>query len=176
MHNETQQLVPVPPVAPARERGLLLAAVGLQLLILVGLVAWRIGPLLNGEAITVRVEPVDPRDLFRGDYVILNYAFSRANNIDGMYGPEEGRTVYAVLTRDGPHWRTDHFTYQKPSEGVFLRGKVLSGGRVEYGIESYFVQEGTGRKYEDAVRDRKLIAELRVTRDGTAALHALKIE
>jgi uncharacterized membrane-anchored protein len=176
MHNETQQLEAPAPVAPARERWWLLAAVGLQLLVLVGLVAWRIGPLLNGEAITVRVEPVDPRDLFRGDYVILSYAFSRANNIDGMLAPAEGQTVYVVLMRDGTHWRADHFTYRKPTEGVFLRGKALSGGRIEYGIESYFVQEGTGRKYEDAVRDRTLIAELRVTRDGTAALHALKIE
>jgi uncharacterized membrane-anchored protein len=174
MHNETQQLDA--PVAPARERGLLLAAVGLQLLVLVGMVAWRIGPLMNGEAITVRVEPVDPRDLFRGDYVILSYAFSRANNIAGVLEAEEGRTVYAVMVRDGNHWRADHFTCQKPTDGVFLRGKALSNGRVEYGIESYFVQEGTGRKYEDAVRDRKLFAELRVGRDGTAALHALKIE
>lgn len=175
MHNDTQLEAPVP-VAPVRERGLLLAAVGLQLLILVGLVVWRIGPLVNGEAITVPVEPVDPRDLFRGDYVILNYAFSRTNTIDGTHGPEEGRTVYAVLMRDGPHWRADYFTHQKPTEGVFLRGTVLSNGRIEYGIESYFVQEGTGRKYEDAVRERKLYAELRVARDGTAALHALKIE
>lgn len=164
------------PPAPARERGLLLAAVALQLLVLVGMVVWRVGPLVNGAAITVRVEPVDPRDLFRGDYVILSYAFSRANNIDGMHAPAEGQTVYAVLMRDGNHWRADRFTYQKPTEGVFLRGKVLSGGRVEYGIESYFVQEGTGRKYEDAVRSRTLIAELRVNRDGTAALHGLKIE
>ncbi len=175
MHNDTQLEAPVP-VAPARDRGLLLAAVGLQLLILVGLVVWRIGPLVNGEAITVPVEPVDPRDLFRGDYVILSYAFSRASAVDGAFSPAEGQTVYAVLTRDGNHWRAERFTYQKPTEGVFLRGKVLSGGRVEYGIESYFVQEGTGRKYEDAVRSRTLIAELRVTRDGTAALHALKIE
>lgn len=117
---------------------------------------------------------MDPRDLFRGDYVILSYAFSRASG--EASGAPEGSTVYAVLMRDGNHWRADRFTYQKPTEGVFLRGKVLSGGRVEYGIESYFVQEGTGRKYEDAVRSRTLIAELRVNRDGTAALHALKIE
>lgn len=175
MLNDTQMESPAP-VAQARERRLLLAAVGLQLLVLVGMLAVRIDPLLNGEPITVRVEPVDPRDLFRGDYVILSYGFSRPNNVDGLLNPQEGRTVYAVMFRDGDHWRAERLTYEKPIDGVFLRGTVLSGGRVEYGIESYFVQEGTGRKYEDAVRNRTLIAELRVKRDGTAALHGLKIE
>lgn len=173
MRNATEEEV-LAPIAPTRERRLLLAAVGLQLLVLLGMVAARIGPLLNGEPITVRVEPVDPRDLFRGDYVILSYAFSRATG--DVTGAPEGSTVYAVMVRDGNHWRADSYTYQKPTEGVFLRGKVLSGGRIEYGIESYFVQEGTGRVYEEAVRNRTLIAELRVTRDGTAALHGLKIE
>lgn len=174
MRNDPQLTAPPPAGAPARERGFLLAAVALQLLVLVGMVVWRVGPLVSGAAITVRVEPVDPRDLFRGDYVILSYPFGRASG--EASGAPEGSTVYAVMVRDGNHWRADRLTLQKPTDGVFLRGKVLSGGRVEYGIESYFVQQGTGRKYEDAVLDHKLIADLRVSPDGTAVLHALKIE
>jgi uncharacterized membrane-anchored protein len=30
----------------------------------------------TGEKIMLRVEPVDPRDLFRGDYVSLSYEIS----------------------------------------------------------------------------------------------------
>ena len=33
--------------------------------------------LTTGETILLRVVPVDPRDLFRGDYVILSYEISR---------------------------------------------------------------------------------------------------
>jgi uncharacterized membrane-anchored protein len=47
---------------------------------------------------------------------------------------------------------------------------------MEFGIESYFVEEGTGRRYEQAIRDRHLSAELAVTSGGQAALKGLRIE
>ena len=65
-------------------------------------------PLIVGETILLQVEPVDPRDLFRGDYVALSYAINRVppEGIEGIarsaddYGqrrePEE-RTVYVSL-------------------------------------------------------------------------------
>jgi GDYXXLXY motif protein len=45
-------------------------------------------------------------------------------------------------------------------------------GSAGVGIESYYVQEGTGHRYEQAIRDRKLSAELAVTSSGQAALEA----
>ena len=39
-------------------------------------------PLVLGERILLKIQPVDPRDLFRGDFVILSYDISRI--------PEEG--------------------------------------------------------------------------------------
>jgi uncharacterized membrane-anchored protein len=53
---------------------------------------------------------------------------------------------------------------------------VGSHGRLEFGIEAYYVQENTGRRYEEAIRDRKLTAELAVTSSGQAALKGLRIE
>jgi uncharacterized membrane-anchored protein len=49
-------------------------------------------------------------------------------------------------------------------------------GSMKFGIESYYVQEGTGRVYEQAIRDRKLSAELAVSPSGQAALRGLRIE
>jgi uncharacterized membrane-anchored protein len=64
----------------------------------------------------------------------------------------------------------------KPARGPFLKGQLQRYGSVKFGIEAYYVQEGTGRVYEHAIRDRKLSAELAVTSSGQAALRALRIE
>lgn len=171
----------------ARERRVLMITAAAQLLILVAMIGLRALPLLTGQTVLVRVVPVDPRDLFRGDYVILSYDFSRvpAQEIEGL--PEtwrgkraqwEDRTIYVPLVQDADrvHWKAEKVTAVKPATGPFLKGKMGRYGSLRFGIESYFVQEGTGRRYEQAIRDRKLSAELAVTSTGQAALRALRIE
>jgi uncharacterized membrane-anchored protein len=152
------------------------------------MIALRAIPLLTGQTVLVRVVPVDPRDLFRGDYVTLSYEFSRIPpqgiqglspaNQGGRRSKWEGRTVYVPLVADSDrvHWRAEKPTVVKPASGPFLRGQMLRHGSLEFGIESYYVQEGTGRQYEEAIRDRKLSAELAVTSGGQAALRQLRIE
>jgi len=170
----------------ARERQVLLVTVAAQLLILVGMIALRALPLITGQTVLVRVEPVDPRDLFRGDYVILSYPFSRVppDQIGALSGEQlsskklEGRTVYVPLVPDsnGVHMRGGTVTLEKPASGLFIKGHMKRYGSMEFGIESYFVEEGTGRRYERAIRDRHLSAELAVTSGGQAALKSLGIE
>ena len=148
----------------ARERWLLLAAVVLQAAVLLGMIVPRSALLAGGQTIYVRVIPVDPRDFMRGDYVILGYEFSTVPNLDGGMRDWEqlqGRDVYAHLVPegDGKHWRADRFSLEKPKGGPVLRGRLNRFGRVEYGIEQFFVQEGKGHKYEDAMRSRRLTAE-----------------
>ena len=171
----------------ARERKVLLLTAAAQLLILVGMIAVRAIPLITGRTVLVRVQPVDPRDFFRGDYVILTYDFSRVQPQDvlGMSRDEgwrrskwEGRTVYVPLVPDSipGHWRAEKATVVKPATGPFLKGQMERYGSLKFGIEAYYVQEGTGRRYEQAIRDRKLSAELAVTSGGQAALKGLRIE
>jgi uncharacterized membrane-anchored protein len=171
----------------ARERKVLLVTVVAQLVILVGMIALRAIPLVTGKAIVIRVQPVDPRDFFRGDYVILSYDFSRTprEGIEGLsefqqesWKKLEGRTVYVPLVTDSipGHWRAAKVTVVKPATGPFLKGQMERYGSLKFGIEAYYVQEGTGRGYEQAIRDRKLSAELAVTSSGQAALRGLRIE
>jgi uncharacterized membrane-anchored protein len=170
-----------------RERAGLAFGVGFQVVILVGLIVSRIMPLATGETVLLRVVPVDPRDMFRGDYVILSYEFTRVwpGQIPGLAAPAPGgplqgqdRTVYVSLARepDGRHWRAAGFSVERPQSGVFLRGTLNRWGMLEFGIESYYVQQGTGREYEEAIRSRRLSAEVAVAPDGKAALRALRIE
>ena len=64
----------------------------------------------------------------------------------------------------------------KPATGPFLKGQMPRYGPIQFGIEAYYVQEGTGHGYEQAIRNRKLSAELAVTSSGQAALRGLRIE
>jgi uncharacterized membrane-anchored protein len=122
-----------------------------------------------------------------GDYVILSYDFSRVSQeqIDGIPDTERGswkklagRAVYVPLVPDtnGTHYRAGKATVVKPEAGPFLRGQMERYGSLKFGIEAYYVQEGTGLRYEQAIRDRQLTAELAITSGGQAALRGLRIE
>jgi len=63
-----------------------------------------------------------------------------------------------------------------PPGGKYLRGTIQGWNQVQFGIESYYVQEGKGHEYEDAIRQRRLSAEVTVAPTGQAALVGLRIE
>ncbi|QDV88144.1 GDYXXLXY domain-containing protein [Planctomycetes bacterium TBK1r] len=163
-----------------RERAVVIVGVGFQVVVLLAMIATPLQTLVAGDTILLRVVPVDPRDLFRGDYVILNYEFSRVppQGIPGLQSTDgRGQTVYVTLVpeEDGKHWRADRFSLRPPTSGRFLRGQMTRSHRIEYGIESYFVQEGEGLSYERAVRSQKLSAEVALDRTGKAVLKRLVI-
>ena len=168
----------------ARERKILVAGVCLQVLVLAGMIALQSVPLLFGKTVLLRVVPVDPRDFFRGDYVILSYEFSGmpAGKIDGLSvvksGEWKGRKVYVTLGKDpdGQHWRSERVSIHQPDGGTYIRGHIVDYGQLLFGIEAYYVQEGKGKKYEEAIRHKRLSAEIAVTSSGRAALRALIIE
>ena len=85
--------------------------------------------------------------------------------------------VTLVPEPDGHHYRGGAVSITPPPAGVkSIRGTLRDRSRIEFGIESYFVQEGKGKDYEDAIRSRRLSAEVALTPDGRAALRGLRIE
>jgi uncharacterized membrane-anchored protein len=168
------------------ELPLIIGAIILQLFVLVGMIAMRLAPILTGDVILLRVVPVDPRDIFRGDYVTLAYECSRipAQGIAGLrnyqsydFSEVQGQTVYVTLApeSDGIHWRPEQYSTQRPKQGIYLRGQIR-GRQIQYGIESFYVQEGEGHYYENAVRNRNLSAKISVTAGGKAVLRDLLTE
>jgi uncharacterized membrane-anchored protein len=160
--------------APRFERPAIAAAVLFQVLVLVTMILGRTVPYVGAQLVLLQVEPVDPRDLFRGDYVTLSYAISRTPG--GKYQP--GQPVYVTLVpdADGRHYHSGEFLLEPPASGVFIQGKAEGYGRATFGIESYYVQEGTGHDYENAVRNRRLWAEVALDSQGNPALRRLVIE
>ena len=165
----------------------LVIGVAFQLAVLVAMMITPLMTLATGDVVLLRVAPVDPRDLFRGDYVILSYDVSRPT-IDGSSNVSNvtwdrlsqlrGQTIYVRIEpdADGKHWHANGYQLEPPTAGKFIRGTVAGNATVRFGIEQYFVQEGQGLKYEQAVRDRKLSAEVAVDRNGNAQLKGLVIE
>ena len=172
----------------ARERLWLVLGATAQVAVLLGMIGVRSIPFLSAKVVLLKVEPVDPRDMFRGDYVILNYPFSRLPpgripglppaNTPNAAAQLKGRTIYVALLpqSDGLHYQAGPYSLTPPQSGLYLRGTLTGGNGIEFGIESYYVQEGTGHKYEDALHSRRLWAEVAVAPDGQASLKALRIE
>jgi uncharacterized membrane-anchored protein len=156
----------------------------LQMLFLLLIAGSKWYTLCFGRTVLLRTVPVDPRSLFRGDYVILSYEISR---IDLEKIPSEDRAyrkndlVYVRLRKGREFWypvgisksrvplkRLDEVLIKGVVRGV--SGKVLS---IEYGIESFFVPEGEGREIERA-RDRLAVkVEIRVDGFGESAIRRI---
>lgn len=160
-------------------------------LVLAAMIGERLWHLQTGTEVTLAAEPVDPRDLFRGDYVTLSYGFTRFEAPAQPDGQSE-RDVWVRLTRDGALWRHSEIAFsplsaRSPDE-VILRGRAIESGgvwndgdarmnyRTIFGIESYFVPEGQGRPIEQAIGAGRIEIVLAVTPDGEAAIKALRLD
>ncbi len=225
----------------------------LQVLLLVGIIGYRHYWLATGERVLLRTVPVDPRDIFRGDFVRLSYDISTLDldrlegedkfvrnesvyvalrkNADGTFSPTatldappqgerfiKGRVLsqtegvrWEVTVRDAagrqqtlePRW----FNYRKGERLFFClngRNEVISFGNhsgcgdphwrplaatveevkelrfnqinVEYGIESYFVEEGKGKALEAARNASDLMVEIALRQDGGGLITGLFVD
>ncbi|BBK38073.1 hypothetical protein STAQ_31510 [Allostella sp. ATCC 35155] len=175
----------------------------LAFLVLAGLLAAMIGHraliLRDGAEVRLAIVPVDPRDLFRGDYVVLTYAIGelRLDRIAGDKQFRRGEPVHVVLQPDQDgRARAVAALRERPSapDGVVIRGRVAYVSTtprraddrascagdcpvvgVEYGIEAYFVPEGEGRTIETTEKSRLEIVAA-VTRSGDAAIKRLLLD
>ncbi len=172
-------------------------AVLFQVLVIVGIIIFKLSVIAGGTEVILRIEPVDPRDLLRGDYVTFQYTIS---SIDAYYvrgePPRNGDTVYVVLRQSGLYGRLSHVETRKPAgEELFIKGTVVSGGaeevdemddpgssfrfrarplRIKYGIEEYFILEGTGHGLD--FRNRDATARVAIDADGNAVLRQIYLD
>lgn len=241
----------------ATKRNLFILCVALQVLALVGIVLYRQHWLATGTKILLTTRPVDPRDLFRGDYVRLAYDISSLDV--GQLKPGEtfrrNDQVFVTLGKDGDgNWQPLAFSRTRPQGVVTIAGRALSEPAtiaswdvlltlddgttralhptwfdfregdhifacldrsgasrhmdriestgscwdkewtrvtgtvtaarqtstrrlaVEYGIESYFVEEGKGRELEQGRDARTLQVEVSLRPDGRALISRLLLD
>ena len=166
---------------------------------LLALVESRASILRSGTEVRLKTAPVDPRDLFRGDYVVLGYPISTVEGPAGREGGfKRGDTVFVTLTRDAEGFaRATAVSRTRPAVAgtdTVIAGRVLSTGacalndageadcsggsrrlRIAYGLESYFVPQGEGRAIETTERSRIEVVAA-VSAGGEAAIKRLLID
>lgn len=176
---------------------LAIGAVALQVLALSFIAGEREWILRTGRTVWLRTAPVDPRDVMRGDYVRLDYEIGRVSRSlwrDGLASwKETGATrrtekrVYASLRVDaGGLAEATALSDRKPSEGLFLRGKLTSDmwwrgdANVRYGLEAFFMEQGKAQGLEDTrSRDRSgvpLNMEVAIGANGIGVLKGYRWE
>jgi uncharacterized membrane-anchored protein len=173
-----------------KSRGGALALVAaLQLGVLTYIVGGRVQLLRTGREIVLPIVPVDPRDLFKGDYVRLAYPVSTLPvDMAGTKDKPGNTPVYVTLqpAADGT-WSvaaaSQTYPAQVAADHVVLRGireietwRNAAPVRVRYGLERYYVPEGTGPALEKLARDKKLAAIISVDSRGTAAIKGLSAD
>jgi uncharacterized membrane-anchored protein len=155
----------------------------IQLVIIASVVGFKQYTVWTGETVVLAVEPVDPRDPFRGDYVTFQYDISRIDP-DELRGNRYAYGDVYVELRQGNDGTWDAVAIHDDREHdfddtVLLKGEAESFGgpdnliNVEYGIEELFIPEGSG---SDIPWDRDVSVEIKVDRFGNAVPRHLLVD
>lgn len=170
----------------------LLGAFLLQTALLAWMIVDRAMLLSDGREVRLAVVPVDPRDLLRGDYVVLSYEISRIaiDEAEGDDGFGFHDPIYVVLRDTADGWRADSLWHDAPASGLFLKGIVVGISTpedcanaaacqellIDYNLERFFVPEGEGRELEDLRNDQRVSVDVAVAENGRAALKRLLVD
>jgi hypothetical protein len=169
-----------------RERRLAIfgALVVLQVLAVVGFIAREEYFLRTGTEILVQTRPVDPRDVFRGDFMTLSYEFEDLDTtVQGVpFCCRAGEDAYLWMREQGDYWEPFRVTRERPGrdeldefDAVALRGRVESSGSriLSIGFKNigqFYIPERTSAP--DSPPDARLV----VDGDGSARVRGLEVD
>lgn len=150
-------------------------AVVLQISVLAMEYGGAVYPLLTGQEITLKVIPVDPRSLFRGNYARLNYEINQVVLPHNSRELRENEFIYVKLKQNQEgDYIADSASLEKPEVGLYIRGRThrtrgSDAVRVRYGIEAFFAP-----KEKALALERKLpsgaVAKIMLAKNGKATL------
>lgn len=173
------------PTLPARWLiGGILAIALLQTAALAKMVTDRAALLRNGVEVVLETGAIDPRDLFRGHYTILNLEISRIPRDSVTLDPElqPGAPVYVTLAEgaDG-YWRAAGL-FAAPPDGPapFIRGtfdyEIDQELIVGFPFDRYFAPEARALELEALDRADRMGVILALNDNGYGAIKGLMID
>lgn len=159
-----------------------LAAVALQVLILLGVPARKAYTRATGRAVVLKVAPVDPYSVLSGYYVILGYDISRPTDFPNAPKFEYDEVIYAIVEQqaDGV-WTPVGIERELPknllANRVAIRGR-WNDWRITYGIEEFYIPEDQRNVIAEDLSKHQADArvDLKVDANGNAALLRLRIQ
>lgn len=172
-----------------------------QIAALVAMIADKQWTLNTGTPVVLQTIPVDPRSLFMGDYARLTYSISRLR-LDGetaLGGDKDFKrhdTVWVAIKPDPDGAKAISAHHQRsaiPPGLLALKGEVQLFNEIEwdrttnksvkqrtlnvrYGIEQYYVQEGSGRKIERPQSGEKVSVLVAIDERGKAGILAVLLD
>jgi uncharacterized membrane-anchored protein len=171
----------------------------IQALLLIGMIGMAYYPLWDGTPIKLQTVPVDPRNLFRGNYIELNYDFntlqldSIPNDLERYPKLKQNDVVFIELAPDknGIHQAIGVWS-ELPTRNtnICLKARISyvntssSYITVETDVQHYFASGDTIQSYERNLTIRtmqsttepppfELIVKAKVTKNGSARLVGL---
>ena len=159
-----------------RRRIALAVIVCVQLAVPLALAGLAEADLAFGEEIRLRAQPVDPLDVFRGNYVVLSYEIS---SLPVLGEVRRGERVCARLQESGEEWRASYADPGRPSGTVICghaRNDASAGELVgiEYGIETYYANAERAREIEASIGRGQLYVVVDLDDDGSARIEKLE--
>ncbi|MHB8072180.1 GDYXXLXY domain-containing protein [Desulfosporosinus fructosivorans] len=141
------------------KRKTFLLAVAIPLLILLAMTIKPQATVVFGQEIILETKAYDPTDVFRGDYVAINFAISDVpkSKVDIPIDKINNKNLYVSLRQEGKYYVVDQVSETKPKQGVYLKGKFqeiynefngAGGYRVDYSLDKYFLEQGSGKELE----------------------------
>ncbi|HWL17786.1 MAG TPA: GDYXXLXY domain-containing protein [Opitutus sp.] len=117
--------------------------VALQVVFLLGWAGYHETVRRSAPTVLLKTKPVDPRDLLRGDYILLGY------EIADVALPAEtaiGADVWVLLEPHGRYYEAVSASRERPAlQDRQIAVRAQKGGRgVNFGIEHFYVPEGKG--------------------------------
>ncbi|TPM31495.1 GDYXXLXY domain-containing protein [Mesorhizobium sp. B2-3-4] len=157
------------------------------------IIAGRAAILRSGKEVLLKIEPIDPRDLLRGDYIILGYDISRipvkmiANVPADKFSSDDTSIVVRLKKGADGYWVPTTAWFGKAptpagADEADISGHVAAGWDLrsegmtiapDYGIERFYLPEGQGIAIQDDMRVRPFGIKLALSADGTAQIKAL---
>ena len=179
--------------------------------ILSGILVVHAWPLWAGQAALLPVTPIDPRDMFRGEYVRLDTPATRLSVRSESAAPAgavavtpvgswwaelpadeysrhqslRGRVIFVQLEPRGDAGESRPVSISdEPLAGrTNLRGRISwyesqdERLTVDYGLDSFFMQEGTAKPVENALRQRRRVQmQIAIASSGHARIRRLVVD
>ena len=154
----------------------LLAIVCVQLALPLTLAGLAAADLAFGQEIKLKAQPIDPLDVFRGNYVVLRYEIS---NLPVLGEVRRGETVCARLDESNGVWRASYADPGHPS-GTVICGRARDDASpgdsvgIEYGIETYYASAERAREIESSIASGQLYVIVDLDDDGSARIERLE--
>ncbi len=140
--------------------------------------------LRDGQEVVLETGAIDPRDLFRGHYTILNLAITRipAGSVTRDPALEPGAAVYVTLAEgDEGYWRATALTADLPAgQSAVIRGvfdyDTASQIFLSFPFDRYFAPQDRALELEALDRADRLGLILALDGAGNGAIKGLMVD